>query len=581
MAGLPSTNEIALTLRSLSHKQRRLFLGFGISAIILIITLLWQADRAVSVLVPAPGGQLVEGIIGTPRFINPLLVTSDADRDLTALIYSGLLRLDPSGKIIPDLAESYTVSADGLIYTFKLRDHLTWQDGKPLTADDVEFTVLEAQDPLLLGKKRGAWEGVRVEKLSPTEIRFHLKQAYPQFLETATMGILPKHLWSKFDVETFSLNQFNTEPIGSGPYQIKNISQDGQGIANYYDLEPFPNFTLGGVNISLVRLRFYSNETDLIAAYKRGEIDSLNAVSAENAKTLEKEGANILRSPLPRVFAVFFNQNKALILANKEVREALAMAVDQQQVINEVLQGYGIPAYGPLPQLFLKDLGVELPNGSSTPKSATTTDKITVARKYLADHGWTWDESKKIWQKKSKKETTVLSFTITTADIPELRHSAELVKSIWEKLGVKVSLKVYEIGDLDLNVIRPRQYDSLFFGEILGRTPDLFSFWHSGQRLDPGLNIAEYTNTTADKLLEETRGLIDREKRQVNYQKIQDTISQDTPAVFLYSPEFLYLVPEPVKNVKLPLINTPSDRFLSIYQWYINTDRVWKIFTRQ
>ena len=174
-----------------------------------------------------------------------------------------------------------------------------------------------------------------------------------------------------------------------------------------------------------------------------------------------------------------------------------------------------------------------------------------------------------------------MSFTITTADIPELRHSAELVKSIWEKLGVKVSLKVYEIGDLDLNVIRPRQYDSLFFGEILGRTPDLFSFWHSGQRLDPGLNIAEYTNTTADKLLEETRGLIDREKRQVNYQKIQDTISQDTPAVFLYSPEFLYLVPEPVKNVKLPLINTPSDRFLSIYQWYINTDRVWKIFTRQ
>ena len=575
MAGLPSTNEIALTLRSLSPKQRRLFIVLGILFIALIITLLWQADRTISVPVPAPGGQLTEGIIGTPRFINPLLATSDADRDLTALIYSGLLRLDPSGKIIPDLAASYIVSDDGLIYTFKLRDRLTWQDGQPLTADDVEFTVVKAQDPLLSGKKRGAWEGVRVEKLSPTEIRFHLKQAYPQFVETATTGILPKHLWDKFDAEAFSLNQFNIEPIGSGPYQIKNISKNSQGIANYYVLEPFSNFALGSANISLVRLRFYGNETDLITAYKRKEIDSLSAISAENAKTLERAGTNISRSPLPRVFAVFFNQNKAPVLANKEVRKALAMAINQQQVIDEVLKGYGIPAYGPLPQLFLKG------NSDQTDETDIANNKITTAREYLADHGWTWDESKKIWQKKGKKETTTLSFSIATADILELRDSAESVKRIWEKLGAKVSLKVYEIGDLDLNIIRPRQYDSLFFGEILGRTPDLFSFWHSGQRLDPGLNIAGYTSTNVDKLLEETRILTDPEKRQANYQKIQNLINQDIPAVFLYSPEFLYLIPTSVKNIKLPLINTPSDRFFSIYQWYINTDRVWKIFIRK
>jgi peptide/nickel transport system substrate-binding protein len=571
VGALPSANEIVLTLRSLSPKQRRLFLGLGILLIALIIAILWQADRAISVPIPAPGGQLAEGIIGTPRFINPLLAASDADRDLTTLIYSGLLRLDPKGSTVPDLAESYTVSNDGLIYTFKLRDHLTWQDGKPLTADDVEFTVLKAQDQLLLGKKRGSWEGVKVEKISPTEIRFRLKQAYPQFLETTTMGILPKHLWDKFDAEAFSLNQFNTEPIGSGPYKIKSVSKNGQGIADYYDLESFSNFALGRANISLVRLRFYSNETDLIAAYKRGEIESLSAISAEGAKLLEKEGADILRSPLPRVFAIFFNQNKAPVLANQEVREALVMAVDQQQIINEVLKGYGIPAYGPLPQLFLKDT-------KTGDETSSSTNKITAAREYLANNGWTWDDNQKVWQKKNKKETVTLGFTIATADIPELRDSAELVKNIWDKMGVKVSLKVYEIGDLDLNVIRPRQYDSLFFGEILGRTPDLFSFWHSGQRLDPGLNIAEYTNSNIDKLLEETRTLTDPEKRQANYQKIQDTVSQDNPAAFLYSPEFLYLSPKSVKNIQLPLVNTSSDRFLSIYKWYINTDRVWKIF---
>ena len=573
MGTLPSSNEIALTLRSLSRKQRRVFLSLGVLLIALIIALLWQADKAFSVPVPAPGGQLTEGVIGTPRFINPLLAASDADRDLAALIYSGLLRLDAKGGVIPDLAESYTVSDDGLMYTFKLRDHLTWQDGQPLTTDDVEFTILKAQDPLLLGKKRGSWEGVKIEKISPTEIRLHLKQAYPQFTETATMGILPKHLWSKFDAEAFSLNQFNTEPIGSGPYKIKNIAKNDLGIAKSYNLEPFSNFALGMAHISHLYLRFYSNETDLIAAYKRGEINSLSAISAEAAKDLEKEGTTILRSPLPRVFAVFFNQNKAPILTNQEVREALIIAIDQQKIIDEVLKGYGIPAYGPLPQLFLKG------NAPTDEEAGTSTNKIVLAKEYLANHGWTWDESKKIWQKKSKKETTTLSFAIATADIPELRNSAEAVKNVWEEMGAKVSLKVYEIGDLDLNVIRPRQYDSLFFGEILGRTPDLFSFWHSGQRLDPGLNVAEYTNATVDKLLEETRTLTDPEKRQTNYQKIQDLIRQDNPAAFIYSPEFLYIVPAQVKGVKFPLINTPSDRFLSIYKWYVNTDRVWKIFT--
>lgn len=570
MAGLPSTHEVALTLRSLSLKQRRILLALGLLLIGLLVAILWQVDKRASDIVAANGGSLTEGIIGTPRFINPLLAASDADRDMVALVYSGLMRVGPDGQLIPDLASDYTVSEDGLTYTFTLRDNLSWHDGKPLTTDDVEFTVLKAQDPLLKSPKRASWAEIRVEKVSPTEISFHLKQPYPQFLENTTMGILPKHLWNKLDTDTFSLNQFNIEPVGSGPYEIKSISKNNIGIADYYDLKPFKNFALGRPKIDLIRVRFYRNEAELADAYKTGQIDSLSAISAENAKLLEQQGAQILRAPLPRVFGVFFNQNKAPVLANVEVRQALNLAIDREEIIDSVLKGYGVPAEGPLPRLFLSEAG--------DVSTSTPAERIATARAYLDSHGWTWNEDKKVWEKKGKTATQTLAFSITTSDTPELKNSAELIKAAWEKMGAQVTLKVFEIGDLDLNIIRPRQYEALFFGEILGRTPDLFSFWGSQQRLDPGLNIAEYANTAVDKLLSETRTLSDHDELYADYQKIQDLITADIPAVFVYSPDFLYILPSQVKRATLPPVNTPSDRFLSIYHWYSATDRVWKIF---
>jgi len=566
---LPSGHELALTLRSLSLRQRGLLFGLGGLLVIGLIGLLWQADRLASAEVATQGGELTEGIIGTPRFINPLLAASDADRDLTALVYSGLLRIGENGAPEPDLAEKYEVSTDGLTYTFSLRDDLSWHDGEPLTTDDVEWTILKAQDPLLKSPRRGAWDGVRVEKVGPREIRFQLKQAYPQFLENATLGILPKHIWSQLDAETFALNQFNVEPIGSGPYRVTAIKKNDLGIAESYELSAFRHFALGRPKIDLLRFRFYRSEEELVAAYRHGEIESLSAVSAEAAAKLAAEGARILRAPLPRVFAVFFNQNRAPALASRDLRQALNLAINRNALIDEVLKGYGTPAGGPLPPLFL--------NGKAT----ATLANLSAARELLEKAGWDWDEAKKSWTRENKKSTETLALSIATSDLPELRHSAELIKAAWEKLGIPTALKVYEIGDLDLNVIRPRQFETLFFGEILGRTPDLFSFWHSQQRLDPGLNVAQYTNAEVDKLLEKTRTLADAAARQKNYGEIQAMIIADQPAAFVYAPDFLYLLPERVRHAVLPPLNTPSDRLLAIHRWYINTDRVWKIFINQ
>lgn len=565
-------SDFALTLRSFSKRQWRWFI---LCLIIGLAAVLWLANglnQYFSVTVASTGGSLTEGIIGAPRFINPLLAVSDSDRDLTALIYSGLMRIDETGKPMPDLARSYEVSTDGLIYTFRLRNNLVWQDGTPLTSDDVEFTIASAQDPILKSPKRPNWDGVKVEKTDPRTVVFRLKQPYPSFLENATIGILPKHIWSRLTGDMFALNQFNTESVGSGPYRIKNIQRDNVGIPEYYDLKPFERFALGAPKISNLRLRFYPGEIELLNAYRRGEVEAVSAVSAESARALEALGARVLRNPLPRVFGVFFNQGKAPVLANKEVRQALNLVIDRPAIIAAALRNYGLPATGPLTTT----------SATSTAAGATaTTSPLTnfdEARALLVSRGWSWNQTDKVWEKKGKKENTSLTFTISTSDTPELKQAAELVRQAWVKLGAKVELKIFEIGDLNQNVIRPRQYDALFFGEILGRNPDPYAFWHSSQRLDPGLNIALYANSRADKLLENARHAENPDKINELYTRFAKEVAADVPAVFVYAPEFLYLLPAKVGGVALPTINTGADRFLNIHRWYIATDRVWPIF---
>jgi len=150
---------------------------------------------------------------------------------------------------------------------------------------------------------------------------------------------------------------------------------------------------------------------------------------------------------------------------------------------------------------------------------------------------------------------------------------------MWEKIGAKVDVKIFETGDLTQNVIRPRKYDALLFGEIVGRDPDPFAFWHSSQRNDPGLNVALYTNIKADKLLEEARGAQDEAKRADKYKEFQEEVSKDIPAIFLFSPKFIYVIPKNLKGTdEMESVTVPSERFSMIHKWYKSTDKVWKIF---
>lgn len=538
---------------------------------------LWHINQSFLVEIPRKGGSLTEGVIGAPRFINPLLAISDADRDLTALVYSGLMRRSKNGELDYDLATSHGISEDGLIYTFTLHENAEFHDGTPVTAEDVIFTIQKAQDPSLRSPERASWEGVAVEAVNEHTVEFTLQEPYAPFMQNTTLGILPKHIWNEVDPEQFSFSQFNIEPIGSGPYQVDTIKRDKSGVPEYYDLTPFPQYVLGSPYITDIRTRFYSNEGQLLQAFRDGDIDAVNAISPQTAATLEDEGHQVIQAPLPRVFGVFFNQNEAPLFTDIAVRKALDAALDKQRIIDEVLHGYGTVIDGPIPP---GSLGYTKPEQATTSPEetaevATTTppSRIAEARNILERNGWELNE-----EGVYEDDESILSFTLSTSNVPELQAVAEQVIQQWENLGAQVQLRTHEPSDLNQNVIRPRNYGALLFGEIVGRDSDLFAFWHSSQRNDPGLNVALYANITTDKLLEETRTFSDTETRIEKYKTFEEEIQKDQPAVFIYAPEFVYALPEHIHGVSIGPVTTPSERFLNIHEWFIKKDHVWRIF---
>lgn len=540
---------------------------FALSSFMLV----WKVHTSFLVEVPERGGTLREGVIGLPRFINPVLAVTEGDKDIVALVYSGLLRVTSDGSFIPDIAEKYTISPDGKIYTFTLRTNATFHDGTPVTADDVIFTIEKIQDPLIKNSEKANWDGITAEKVNDHTVQFILNQPYAPFIENTTIGILPKHIWQGLDATSFMTNDLNVRPIGSGPYKFVSIERNDNGVPLRAHLERFNSFILGEPYIKNIVITFYTSEKNLVMAYERGDIKSINSISPDHAIELQKRGAKLIQASLPRIFAVFFNQSNNVALAQKEVRDALNMSVDRSYIIQTTLQGFAAPLDSTVPKSFT----------SGTESLASSTDwqvsHRNEALQLLDKNGWKPNESG-IREKKIGKDIVPLSFSISTTDAPELKEIAEIIKIEWQKLGADVSVKVVEGGNLNQNIIKPRKYDALLFGQVVNRDLDMYPFWHSSQQVDPGLNVALYSNKTADTLLEEMRVLSDKQARLESYKKFETELKSDTPAVFLYAPHFIYIVPDELQNANLSQITVPSERFNEIYRWYLDTQKIWKIF---
>ncbi len=565
---LPKAHVLDRIVATLSPAEKVLFWLLVAAVSVSSFAVFVSLNTYATTQVPVRGGTLHEGVIGAPRFINPLLAISDTDRDLSALIYAGLTRPTASGELVPDLAERYTISEDGTEYTFVLRDDARFHDGVAVTADDIIFTVEAAQDNALKSPRRADWDGVTVERVDDRTVRFVLDQPYAPFLENTTMGILPRHIWINVSSQEFPFSTFNTQPIGAGPFTLHDITYNGAGIPTRYELSAYRQYTLGQPYIDTLFIHFYANEEDLVRAYTQGAVESLSALSSASMNTIVDDDSRLIRATFPRIFAVFFNQNQNHIFTDRAVREALTVLIDKQAIIDEVLNSYGTVIDSPLPPETVEGQ-YEAPTDTRT-----TEERQAQARAILEDAGWEFDTDLNQWTDGEQ----ILSFSIATANTPELKAAAQLATQMWREAGIPVRVSIFETGELNQSIIRPRDYEALLFGEVIGRELDLFAFWHSSQRDDPGLNIALYTNTTADDLLADARTLSDTDERDELYRAFEEEIRADVPAIFLYSPDFLYLVPTRMHGIDAGLVTTPSERFADVHTWHTQTERVWHFF---
>lgn len=560
---LPEKNLIKYLAKFLSRKERYIILGLSALIIGSILAIPIGYYFSITEIAPDFGGKFTEGLIGEPRFINPLLLQTDADRDLAQLIYSGLLKNDGQGNFIPDLAESFKISDDGLVYRFNLRKNIKWHDGRNLSADDIIFTVKTAQNQDFASPQRINWQGVEIIKIDDLTFEFRLKNPYAQFINNLSLGIIPSHLWQDVKAGNFILSELNLKPVGTGPYKFFKLKKDRLGRITSYELSANEDYYLNGPFIESINFNFYTSEEDLIQSFNLSGVDSLSGISPTNLGGLRFPGkVKINELKIPRYFAVFFNQNQSEALSDKNVRLALAHSVNKDKII-ESIDGRGFKVDSPiLPEIF-DDFEDSIKKYDYNPD---------FVRQILENSGWQDKNGDGIREKGDR----LLEIQLVVPLRKDFVFIGELLKKDWEEIGIKIDLITASVIELQQNYIQPRTYQMLLFGEVLNIEPDPFSFWHSSQKKDPGLNLALYDASGADKLLEEARQSLNPVIRANKYNDFQNLVIEDLPVIFLYSPYYIYPQAKKIKGFESKLMGLPSERFVNVADWYIKTQRTKK-----
>ena len=514
---------------------------------------------------PSSGGSYTEAAIGSPRYLNPLLSSAnDVDRDISSIIFSGLLKYDYNGALIEDLAEKYTISDDKKTYNFFLRSGVKWHDGKAFNADDVIFTVQAIQNPEYRSSLRASLQGVEVEKINDLEIRFTLKNPYSPFLDNLTFGILPKHIWENIPAVSFSLSEKNLNPIGTGPYKMAREQKDSAGSVKEIEMAAFSDYYFGKPYLNSIIFKFFKDEESALAAFGSGNTQAISYISAKNLAEL-RANTNIHKINLPRYFAIFINQSENKALADKNVRQAMFLAVNKQEIVSKTISGQAVAIDSPIPEFIWNNQAPQIENKFN----------LDQAKALLDSSGWTVNATTTLREKIIEKQPVPLEIKLLTVNWPELNDVANTLKMNWENIGIKIDVDVKSVAEIQ-ELIKARQYQTLLFGQILGADPDPFAFWHSSQKKDPGLNLSLYENKDADKLLEEIRTESNPDVLKQKYAQFNKIVSQDLPAIFLYSPIYIYPTDNKIKGVDIKNIHLPSERFSQINKWYIKTKRIWK-----
>lgn len=536
----------------------------GVAAILFFV---YQFIPRSTVLVPAEGGTYREGVVGAPQAINPLLCPpTSVDFDLCRLVFRGLTRLDPaSGEVVPDLAD---VSVDNqLSYTARIRANAAWQDGAPVTADDILFTASLLADPGFPGDPalRSLWQSVRVTKIDETTVRFELTQPFLRFIDYTTIGLLPRHVLSGTASANLEGLPFNLQqPIGNGAWRVADV-KTSSGRVSSITLEPSQTYNGAKPKLARLVLQYYPSAQAMLDAYRAGDLDGMASLSAADApKAAAFDNLTLYSAPQSRYVAFFINLRKdsgAPALAEAPVRQALMYALDRDAMIREALGGRGLIAHTPMP-----------PSSWAFSRGTRVYARdLDRARQLLINAGYEQrtasTSAEPVWQKDGEP----IGFTLTTPDSEPLQSVAQLAAQQWRELGVLVT--VQPVRNIQRGQLQPRQFEVALIETLVDGDPDPYSLWHSSQA-DAGKNYTGWANKDADDMLTQGRTAGDRVLRFGLYGRFQEIFSEELPALPLYYPTYHYAVASRVRNVQVDNIVYASDRLRTLDQWLIATRRV-------
>jgi peptide/nickel transport system substrate-binding protein len=530
-----------------------------VAIVLLMLAMGYVAFNVTTVTVPDYGGTYVEGVAGNPQAINPIFAQNNpVDQDLVALIFEGLTRFDEHGKVVPQLAESWSISPDGTSYTFALRRDVTWHDGAPFTADDVILTITAMQSPEYQGVTFLAdmWRTVVVSLVDSYTVRFSLREPFAPFLDYTTVGILPAHVLAGVSIQAMAESKFNVSPIGTGPFKVDEVSAERIVlVANptYYRSRPY---------LDRIEFQFYPDYAAVYEARKRGEVDGIGRVLPEHLGAIGQDRSLALYSaPLSGYNMVFLNLDRG-IFQERAVRQAMMYALNRQKMVDTVLGGQGIVVHSPiLPNSWAYD--AEVPRYNQDLKKAI---------QLLEEAGWYDDDKNGVRERGPLKLEFVL---ITNQDDPvRVALIYEISRQLAE-IGIRAVPETVPWEELVGDRLRLRRFDALLSGwQNLAPDPDPYPYWHSSQANENGLNFANYINPQMDALLEEARFTTDVQRRQELYLRFQDLFSSEVPSLLLYQPVYNYAVDTSVNALQVGPMVDASDRFRTVTGWYVATERM-------
>ncbi|MBI2515031.1 peptide ABC transporter substrate-binding protein [Candidatus Wolfebacteria bacterium] len=554
-----------------SRLERLIFasslLVFAVSGIFIGANFIGEKTKEI----PALGGEYREGVVGQLSFVNPVLVgENDPDRDLTEILFSDVL----------DLAESYKVNDKGKSWNLRLKPDARWDDGVEITSDDVIFTINLIQDPDTRSPLFLAWQGVETERVSELEFKLKLASPYAFFKNNLKdLRPIPKHIFGVLPPANIRLSSFNLEPVASGPFKFLSIEKKRDGFISQYQLTRNENYLGERPYLNNLIFKFYPSKDELIEAVNRGIVDGAGNLDAPDLEkiTVAKQTYDLR---MPRYNAIFFNLASAPALQEKNIRIALGLAVDRKKIIEKVFGNHALRVEGPL-----------LP-GMEGYKAAPYGEPALIlpdkALSLFTENGWRPGEGgimeKRIGPLLDKGgrliagsgETAKMEFNLIVPDNSFLVEAANLIASDWLKIGVKLNVSVKSHEEITNSVLKARDYEMILFGNTFGENPDPFSFWHSSERFYPGLNLSLYESRLADALLESIRTDEDETARRKDLASLNSLISGEAPAIFLFSPNYLYVIRGGLQGFEENFIALPSDRFSAIEKWYMKTKRVFK-----